>query len=146
MGCLADGRKLPSVCIFKLKNIPRENFPEGVIIRVNAKGWCNEEEMIYWINNVWSERSESGNPQSLLILDSFRGHTVDPVKHEFRRNNTHLAVIPGGLTSKLQSLDVGINKCFKEKVQCIKIFFVIHRVLYINRVLNGRCALVITSR
>ena len=113
---------------------------------MNAKGWCNEEEMKYWISNVWSERSKLESPQSLLILDSFRGHTVDPIKYEFRRNNTHLAVIPGGLTSKLQPLDVGINKCFKEKVQCIKIFFVIHRVLYINRVLNGRCALVITSR
>src|SRR6185437_3303555 len=119
----ADGRKLPAVCIFKLKNIFRKTFPEDVIIRVNEKGWCNENEMHYWINNVWTERSELENPQSLLILDSFRGHLVDSVKHEFQENNTHLAVIPAGLTSKLQPLDVAINKPFKEKVQYIKMVF-----------------------
>ena len=37
LGCLADGRKLPAVCIFKLKNIPCETFPEDIIIRVNEK-------------------------------------------------------------------------------------------------------------
>src|SRR6266542_3292707 len=26
LGCMADGTKLPAVCIFKLKNIPKENF------------------------------------------------------------------------------------------------------------------------
>ena len=83
---------------------------------MNPKGWCNEEEMKYWISNVWSERSELESPQSLLILDSFRGHLVDPVKCRFHENNTHTVVIPGGLTSKLQPLDVAINKCFKEKV------------------------------
>ena len=36
--CMADGTKLLAVCIFKLKNIPRESFPEGIFIRVNDKG------------------------------------------------------------------------------------------------------------
>ena len=34
LGCMADGTKLPAVCIFKLKNIPRESFPEGIFILV----------------------------------------------------------------------------------------------------------------
>lgn len=69
LGCLANGRKLPPVCIFKLKNIPRENFPEGVIIRVNAKEWCNEEEMKYWINNVWSELGL--RPKPFFLVTAF---------------------------------------------------------------------------
>jgi len=36
--CLADGTKLPAMCIFKLKTILREVFPPNVIIRVNEKG------------------------------------------------------------------------------------------------------------
>ena len=35
---MADGSKLPAVCIFKLKNLPRENFPHGIHIRANEKG------------------------------------------------------------------------------------------------------------
>ena len=27
LGCMTDGTKLPTVCIFKLKNISRESFP-----------------------------------------------------------------------------------------------------------------------
>ena len=111
---------------FKLKNIPCEVFPQGVVIKVNEKGWCNEHEMHYWINNVWNKRSELVKPQSLLVLDSFRGHLVDSVKYLFKEDNTHLAVIPGGLTSRLQPLDVSVNKSFKSKVySIIKIFICI---------------------
>ena len=119
LACLADGTKLEPTVIFKLKNIPRETFPEGVHVRVNEKGWCNGTEMLYWINNVWSEHNSFGNPNSLLVLDSFRGHTLDSVIEEFTDKQTHLAVIPGGLTSKLQPLDVAINKGFKEKVSVL---------------------------
>jgi transposase-like protein len=118
LACLADGTKLPPVIIFKLKKIPREEFPEGVVIRANSQGWMNEEEMIWWIENIWTKRSQRGsNPKSLLILDSFTGHKTDTVKKRFREKKTDLAVIPGGLTSKLQPLDVSLNKPFKAKVR-----------------------------
>ncbi|CAI2196752.1 17809_t:CDS:1, partial [Funneliformis geosporum] len=42
-------------------------FPEGVVIHANSQGWMNEEEMIWWIENIWSKRSQRGsNPRSLL--------------------------------------------------------------------------------
>ncbi len=43
---MADGSKLLAICIFKLKNLPKENFPYGIHIRVNEKGWMNEQEML----------------------------------------------------------------------------------------------------
>ncbi|GBC16038.2 pogo transposable element with KRAB domain [Rhizophagus irregularis DAOM 181602=DAOM 197198] len=85
--CMADGTKLPSVIIFKFKKIPREEFPDGVIIRTNPKGWMNENEMLWW--------------------------------QRFREKRTDLAVIPGGLTSHLQPLDVSLNRSFKSKVRNI---------------------------
>lgn len=116
LACMADGRKLPAVCIFKLKNVPRENFPHGIHIRANKKGWMNEEEMLWWIETVWTSRNPFGNSRSMLVLDSFRGHTVNSVKNRLVEKNTNIVVIPGGCTSKLQPLDVAINKSFKTKV------------------------------
>ena len=49
LACLANGTKLLLVIIFKLVNVPREEFPDGVIIRANAKGWMNEDEMSWWV-------------------------------------------------------------------------------------------------
>ena len=116
LGCMADGTKLPAVCIFKVKKILKEKFPDGIHIRANEKGWVNESEMLWWIEKVWTSRNPFGNPRSLLVLDGFRGHTVDSVKHRLIEKNTNIAIIPGGCTSKLQPLDVSINKSFKSKV------------------------------
>ena len=81
LACLADGTKLPPVIIFKLKKIPREEFPEGVVIRANSQEWMNEKEMIWWIENIWTKRSQKGsNPKSLLVIDSFSGHKTDTIK------------------------------------------------------------------
>ncbi|GBC34414.1 pogo transposable element with KRAB domain [Rhizophagus irregularis DAOM 181602=DAOM 197198] len=36
LACMANGEKLPSVIIFKLVNVPREDFPDVlVIVRTN---------------------------------------------------------------------------------------------------------------
>ena len=117
LACTADGIKLPPVIIFKLVNVPREEFPDGVIIRANKEGWMNESEMIWWIENVWTQRARRGaNPRSLLILDSFTAHKTSAVKNRFHEKHTDIAIIPGGLTSRLQPLDVSLNKSFKSKV------------------------------
>ena len=118
LGCMANGFKLPPVVIFKLKNIPRGTFPDGIFVRTNEKGWVNENEMIWWVENIWTKRADDSlsSPRSLLVLDSFRGHLVDSVKQKLNEEATNMAVIPGGLTSKLQPLDVAMNKSFKSFV------------------------------
>src|SRR6266536_2171906 len=73
--------------------------------------WMDENEMLYWIENVWSRCAGMlSNPQSLLVLDSFSAHIVDSVKCQFGEKNTNIAIISGGLTSRLQPLDVSMNK------------------------------------
>ncbi len=53
----------------------------------------------------------------MLVYDSFRGHLEESVKEKFRDSNIDLAVISGGLTSICQSLDVAINKLFKNNLR-----------------------------
>lgn len=70
------------------------------------------------IQKVWS--SQPGGllrKKSLLVWDWFRAHLADSMTRALRQTNTDVAVIPGGLTSILQPLDVCLNKPFKD---CMK--------------------------
>jgi len=58
-----------------------------------------------------------GRRRSLLVYDAFEAHLTDSVKSSFKRGNTDLAIIPGGLTSILQLLDVSLNNPFKDGVR-----------------------------
>ncbi|CAM4565531.1 unnamed protein product [Caretta caretta] len=49
----------------------------------------------------------------------FRAHKMDEVKNVAKNMKTTLAVIPGGLTSVLQPLDVYLNKPFKDRLHKI---------------------------
>ena len=53
----------------------------------------------------------------MLVYDAFEAQTTNSVKSLFKRENTDLAVIPGGLTSILELLDVSLNKPFKDGVR-----------------------------
>ena len=105
--------------IFKLKTLPKEDFPNGVIVRVNEKGWVNQEIMSDWLKMVWNGRKNAfftPKEKSLLILDSAKPHITDGVK-AIAKCYSKLAVIPGGLTKKLQPLNLSVNKSFKSKLK-----------------------------
>ena len=53
------------------------------------------------------------NPKSLLMLDSCGAHITPEIKTVVNKYSK-MAVIPGGLTKKLQPLDIAVNKPFKE--------------------------------
>jgi hypothetical protein len=63
---------------------------------------------------MWQKRPGALlNLHSILILDSFRGHTTEEVKKILKSRNMDQVIIPRGLTSMLQPLDVCINWSFK---------------------------------
>ena len=47
------------------------------------------------------------------MCDQLKAHVTESTKRLVTKLKTHLAVIPGGLTSQLQPLDVSVNKSFK---------------------------------
>ena len=51
---------------------------------------------------------------AMLVLDSMTSHKDEEVRRLFKtQHDTILAVIPGGLTKKLQPLDITVNRVFK---------------------------------
>ena len=95
----------------------KEQVPAGVIVWFQENGWMDSDLMkdyIEYFNNT--EISEPRTPK-MMVYDSFKGHLEDSVKKKFHDNGFDLAVIPGGLTSICQPLDVAINKPFKDNLR-----------------------------
>ncbi|KAI5153276.1 hypothetical protein ENBRE01_3160 [Enteropsectra breve] len=115
---MADGQKLPPLIIFKRKTVPKLGIRNDVVVAANENGWMNTSIMKIWREKVWAARRRGAifQPDSVVILDSFRGHTTTEVKDLFSRNPS-MAVIPGGLTCKLQPLDLTVNRAFKARLR-----------------------------
>jgi hypothetical protein len=72
---------------------------------------ANSDIMQRWIRLMMPQ--QSGSKSNLLILDSFRGHLTNDVKQACIDTRTVRALIPGELNSKLQPLDLTVNRSFK---------------------------------
>ncbi len=75
----------------------------------------DEEMLLEWIDLVWEPATEG--QRAMLVLDSFSAHITPAVKQKLKSINTVPLVIPGGCTSKIQPLDVSLNKPFKSYVR-----------------------------
>ena len=121
LACMADGTKLKPYIIFKRKTAPKNvEFPTGIIVRFQQKGWMDDALFRDWIDIVWASRpgGKIKKDNSLLVLDAFRCHrSEDQLKHLKKQHKTDVAIIPGGMTSILQPLDVSVNKPFKNKLR-----------------------------
>jgi len=71
------------------------------------------EVMKLWLEKVWSKRPGVLKKLSLLVCDHFKTHVTESTKRLATKLKMHLAVIPGGLTSQLQPLDISVNKPFQ---------------------------------
>jgi len=97
-----------------------KNLPSGIIVLMHPKGWMDESGMKTWFDKVWRKRpggNRINKQRSLLVMDSFEGHKTNTIKNIAFNENTDLAIIPGGLTSIVQPLDVCLNKPFKDKLR-----------------------------
>ncbi|CAG8838866.1 32463_t:CDS:2, partial [Gigaspora margarita] len=83
-----------------------------VVLICAAGKKLNREEQVPGIV-IWHQE----NDPAMLVFDSFRGHLEELVKSKFCKCGFDLAVIPGGLTSICQPLDIAINKPFKDNMR-----------------------------
>ena len=70
--------------------------------------------MLDWLENVRGRcLGALLNLPSMLCLDAFRGHLTDGIENKIHRLKTEFVVIPTGMMSVLQPLDVSVNKPFR---------------------------------
>ena len=119
LACSELGKKLKPIVIFKRKTMPNENLPAGVVVHCHNKGWMDRHGMALWGVQVWRATPVSFfDRTSLLIFDSFSAHIDEGVRNHFKaEHKTTTAVIPGGLTKKLQPLDISVNPSFKNHIR-----------------------------
>ena len=112
LACIAAGDILPPMAIFKRKRALKNlHIPAGFVVNVQPKGWNDSELTKVWIQKVLYQYT--AKQYSLLVWDTFTGHMTEDVAEELQSKNISVAVIPGGCTSKIQPLDVSLNKPFK---------------------------------
>lgn len=96
---------------------PVENgYPTGMEYTVQQNGWMDERVMLEWIEKVWKPISDH-HTTTMLLLDSFTAHLTGAVMRSLAECNTEVEVIPAGYTSKLQPMDVGVNKPLKGQIR-----------------------------
>ena len=80
----------------------------------------DEQSMLEWIWQVWNPIHNCQERIKLLLLCKAMLHMTTLVCQAFTQTNTVVKFIPGGYTSKLQAMDVGIIKPFKDHVrECV---------------------------
>lgn len=42
--------------VFKRKTLPKESFPNGIIVRVQENGWMSDELVVDSVKTVWANR------------------------------------------------------------------------------------------
>lgn len=117
----ADGSMLPPMVIFKGKRCLKLTASEGVLVCVQTKAWMDEDLIKEYLKHIWqpyveetADRLDLPDHNALLTLDSFKAHTTDNITKMMKEHGTTHCVIPGGCTSKLQPLNISINKPFKQ--------------------------------
>jgi hypothetical protein len=123
----ASGEKLPAYVIFmgepggriQTRELPSLNGRyDNVTSTVQRSAWASEENLLDWIKKVWKPFVQSKNYQtSILLLDDFSVHKMGTVSKALAELKTKVLYLPGGATSKIQVLDVGINKPFKDHLK-----------------------------
>ena len=110
----ADGNKRLPFIVFKGKGKTAEDkvllARRDIKVAFSDNGWFNTDLTVDWLKQVIGTIAFS---KRLLIWDSYRCHTSDPVKKQRRVQNVDCAIIPGGFTSLIQGPDVSWNKPFK---------------------------------
>jgi hypothetical protein len=70
--------------------------------------------MLKWVNLCLKPYVAQNPGVSHVIIDDYTSHKVPDVLKAIRSLSCIVSILPGGSTSRIQPLDVGVNKPFKD--------------------------------
>lgn len=107
-----DGQKVAPIIITKGKKDTIRNI-SGVYVLETEKAWCTQSVIQKWIDLTFPLVLRGGD-KGLLIWDSASTHRAKEMKDYLHGRKVDQIMIPAGMTPYLQTLDIGINKPFKD--------------------------------
>ncbi|NWV15795.1 POGZ protein, partial [Ptilonorhynchus violaceus] len=111
---LADGGVLPALVFYRGRfRPPPANVPECILLEAKENGYGDDELMEAWAARVWRKHAESRSGKGMLVLDCHRTHLSEEVLSALSSSGTLPAVVPAGCSSKIQPLDVCIQRSVK---------------------------------
>jgi hypothetical protein len=96
--------------ILNRKTVPKERC--NILGPKKCMGDIGVDGRLAWMFMGMSARCAI-KAQSMLAVDAFCGYLSDRIRNRLRNKNIDLVIIPNGMTSQLQPLDVSLNKPFK---------------------------------
>lgn len=105
----------------RLKPDEKKNWDKRVKVYFQPKAWCDESIMKQWVceewGNIFTNPVSPGSSGKILVADVHTAQQTDEVKRLLVNKKTVLVNVPPGCTSRVQPLDVSVNKPFKNLVR-----------------------------
>lgn len=119
----ADGEaRVPPLIIFRgkglrISQVEKAKYDRRVRVQFQENAWCNEDQMLNWLNQVWKYPfSSDANKPKLLVADVHKAQKTAKVINALKACKTTLVLVPPDCTSLVQPLDVSVNAKFKQAV------------------------------
>jgi DDE superfamily endonuclease len=121
LGASLTAGKLPPYIVFEGKAYGRNSrelsakngYPPGVELAEQECAWSKEIIMLDLIDKVWHPFVVKNKGILYLLLDNCPAHCTFMVRDAFSRCQTEIDYVLREYTSRLQVIDVGVNKPFK---------------------------------
>ena len=88
-----------------------------IFVTCQHNAWVVSKLFIKWFNTIWFRTySFRQIKENILYFDKEPSHIIKEVDTLFKKNNSEYRLIPPGLASVCQPLDLCINKLFKDSL------------------------------
>lgn len=123
-----DGMKLPPIIIVKgeegkiIENHLRKlDFVKNhnLLVYYQRQGWCTNFFFIEWTKHVLLPYQRSIQEKCLVVLDKASSHISKDSLEALNENGVNYILIPAGMTSICQPLDIAVNKIFKGNIRVL---------------------------
>jgi DDE superfamily endonuclease len=116
----AAEKNFPDNIIQPINNKPEgklENCPLAALCTVQKNAYMDTDTMLLWLERVYRPWTVTINGPNIIIMDTFAAHKTDVFVDYITDYQGHFIMIPGGYTSKLQVIDLCINKPLKDSLR-----------------------------